>query len=76
VDIKLTKEEQNAITSLKRLAKKWPKTLWLYSASGTLNVMKCGENGEQVMTQENHRGGFDSDYCIDKIEIPNDGGDW
>lgn len=77
----LTKEERNAIASLKRLAKRWPKSLWLFSASGTLNVMKCDEAGEQVMRPEYRGcagggGGVDSDYRVDTIEIPNDGGDW
>lgn len=67
-----TKAEQRAINSLKRLAKNWPKTLWLFSASGTLWVMKAGEFGEQV-----HRGdGIDPAFCITTIDIQNDGGDW
>lgn len=37
---KLTTEEKRAIASLKRLAKKWPITLWLYSGSGDLSVMR------------------------------------
>jgi len=65
--------EEQAIKALKRLAKRWPKSLWLYSASGTLCVMRCDENGECVHTS---RGGVDSDYIVDYINIPNDGGDW
>ena len=69
-----TKQEQKVISSLVRIAKKWPKTLWLFSASGTLCVMRCGENGEQVETLG---GGMDSDYVLGTIPgIPNDGGDW
>jgi hypothetical protein len=68
-----TPEETKAINSLKRLAKKWPDNLWLYSASGTLFVMRKGENGERV-----HKGeGVDPDYILDSIDgIDNDGGDW
>lgn len=69
----LTKEETAAINTLKRLAKKWPKSLWLYSASGTLWVMRHDENGEKAM---NHLSGFDGDAAITSIDIPNDGGDW
>jgi len=68
----LTNEEQKAIAALKRVAKKWPKSLWLYSASGTLNVMRCNEDGEVA-----HAGdGIDQDYVITQVKIPNDGGDW
>lgn len=69
----LTQEEKAAISALKRLAKRWPESLWLFSASGTLTVMRCGEGGEHV---KNELGGMDQDYCLDTIDIPNDGGDW
>jgi len=36
----LTDEERRAIASLKRLAKKWPKSLWLFVTSGDMHVMK------------------------------------
>jgi len=38
--ITITKEEQRAIASLRRLAKKWPETLQLFGWSGSLVVMK------------------------------------
>jgi hypothetical protein len=38
----LTKVEEKAIAALEELAKKWPKTLSLFSWSGTLHVMKKG----------------------------------
>lgn len=71
--IEATREEEKAIAALKRLAKKWPKSLWLFSASGSLCVMRKDENGEKV-----HREGgeMDPDYCLDTIDIVNDGGDW
>jgi len=70
----LSKKEQAAIAALERLAKNWPKTFWLFSASGTLCVMRCGKNGEQVTTSE--YGGMDQEYIVTTISIPNDGGDW
>lgn len=73
MDIELTNEEEKIIKSLKRLAKRWPKTLWLYSASGTLCLMKCKEDGVVAYTQS---GGIDPDYRIAEINIDNDGGDW
>ena len=68
-----TQEERRAISAMKRLASKWPKTLWLFSASGDLCVMRCGTNGERVYTAD---GGVDSAYKLDQVDIPNDGGDW
>lgn len=69
----LTNEEKAAIAALKRLAARWPKSLWLFSASGTLHVMRCGPNGERMT---NDLSGMDADYCLGSIDIPNDGGDW
>jgi hypothetical protein len=70
--IEKTQEEEKAIAALKALAKKWPKTLWLFSASGTLSVMKK-KNGEHVLTPG---GGMDPDFLVDTVDIENDGGDW
>jgi len=69
----ITKEEQSAINVLKRLATRWPKTLWLYSASGTLCVMRINKHGKEAMTPNGY---VDPAYRIDSIDIPNDGGDW
>lgn len=70
----LTLEETKAIKSLQRLAKKWPKSLWLYSASGTLNVMKTNKKGEHAVVEN---GSIDPYYLVGHIQgISNDGGDW
>jgi hypothetical protein len=63
----LTLEEHQAIRKLELLAKRWPKSLWLYSASGTLYVMRCGEDDPRSTEQK---------YAVISINIPNDGGDW
>lgn len=75
MELELTKEEKSAIRRLKRLAKDWPDSLWLFSASGTLWVMKRDEHGDQAM-KEGFWGGCDPEYCVEIIDIPNDGGDW
>lgn len=73
MDTELTFAEKRTIHDLKRIAATWPPTLWLYSASGTLTVMRFGADGEQVMDGE----GFDQNFVVDTIEgIPNEGGDW
>ena len=60
--LSITTEEARAIQSLRRLAKKWPESLRLFSWSGTLCVTKRNSN--------------DIDTMITNIEgIPNDGGD-
>ena len=73
MEIEPTDEEQRAIKSLKLIAKKWPKTLWLFSASGSLCVMRYGPDGERV---HDNGGYIDKNYILDDIDIPNDGGDW
>lgn len=73
--LKPTLEEKRAIDALKRLEKHWPKSLWLYSASGTLCVMRRDDQGNQAMLP-GVGGGVDKAYKVDEIAIPNDGGDW
>jgi hypothetical protein len=69
----LTNEEQRAIKGLRALAKRWPDSLWLFSASGSLYVMKK-KNGKHAVDSG---GNIDSDYMVDIIHgIDNDGGDW
>lgn len=69
----LTEEEKKAIAALKRVAAKWPESLWLFSASGSLHVMRYGKDGHPVMTGNQ---GHDPDSVAATINIPNDGGDW
>jgi hypothetical protein len=73
-DIVLTDDEMQAISALKRLARQWPRSLWLFSASGSLEVMKKNDDGEVVMIPE--YGGVDPAYSVATIDIENDGGDW
>jgi hypothetical protein len=69
----MTPEEKKAIAALKRVAKQWPKTLWLFSANGTLNVMHKDAKGHHAKLPND---GMDPDYIVDTIRIENDGGDW
>lgn len=69
----ITKEEESAIKALKKLARKWPKSLWLWSGSGTLWIMKCKPDGTRGETLF---GAVDPDYIVDSVDITNDGGDW
>jgi len=71
-EIVLNLQERQAIKALKIAARNWPKSLWLFSASGTLCVMKKVD-GKRMETRD---GGFDQDYIADEIGIENDGGDW
>lgn len=68
-----TKAELRWIEQFKKLAKKCPKYLWLYSASGKLHVMKTPEDGNQMRPND----GVNAENIIDTISgIRNDGGDW
>lgn len=71
--IQPTAREAKAIAELKALAKRWPSSLWLFSASGTLCVMRAAPDGSH---HERPGGGIDPAYELDTIKIPNDGGDW
>lgn len=80
--IQVSDDESKAIASLKRVAAKWPKSLWLYSASGSLHVMKMRSDGKRAVingcgTGRGGDGGMDADYIVATIKgIENDGGDW
>lgn len=72
----LTRQEADAIAALKRLASRWPKTLWLFSASGDLHVMRF-KNGKRATIVQDGSEGMDPSYIADTIQgIVNDGGDW
>ena len=66
-----TSEEAKAIRALKRVAKIWPASLWLYSASGTLTVMR-----KEKDWAEREGCKADPSMAVDTIDIENDGGDW
>lgn len=68
----LTDDERKAIGSLRRLARRWPQTLELFSASGTLCVVRAGDP-----RMDHTYPGDRTLAVIDTIDgIPNDGGDW
>jgi len=68
-------EEAKAIRSLQSLARRWPPSLWLFSANGTLNVMKLNKDGERAH-HPSPDNGVDAAFSVATINIPNDGGDW
>ena len=70
-----TPDERRAIATLKRLAKKWPRSLWLFSANGRLHVMRYKPDGTRAL-DPHLNGSMDQKYSLGAIEIPNDGGDW
>ena len=62
----LTDEEERAVCAFLRLAKKWPRTLKLFSWSGTIVVLKPGDG--RTMEQAT------IEY-IGRDQILNNGGD-
>lgn len=71
--MKLTADERRAIVARTTLAKTWPRSLWLYSASGTLCVMRALPDAAHAMKKG---GGVDDRYLLDLVDRPNSGGDW
>lgn len=68
----LTREEVNAVRSLHRLAKRWPRTLTLASMGSSLCVFHTGDPrwGADLPSER-------GEAVLDDIYgIPNDGGDW
>jgi len=71
----ITQEEKQAIASLKRLAKRWPDSLWLFCGGQQgIAIMKVDENGERRTTGLGE--GFDGNYVVDQVDMPVEGGDW
>lgn len=73
MDFDLTNKERAAISALKRVAKIWPDTLWIFCNGLSVNIMRKNEDGEQA---HNQFGSVDSEYIVDTVDIENDGGDW
>ncbi len=69
-----TAAEAKWIRGMKALAKRRPKRLWLFSANGTLCVMRSDEDGGHIHLMSND--GIDPAFILDTLKIPNDGGDW
>jgi hypothetical protein len=70
--IQLNREERLIIASLRRLAKRWPESLWVFCGEGFC-IMRCGPDGEHV---EVNTGGLDPDMVVATVDIPCDGGAW
>jgi len=66
--MELTKEEKNAIQTLKRLAERWPKSLWLYSSQEVISIMKYKKRKEAAMIGMS----YDPDYKVTDVKIPHD----
>lgn len=58
--------QEEAISALQTLAKRWPKDLWLFSWSGSLCVMKGKKSGNKEELENS---------IVTTIDIPSDGGD-
>lgn len=74
--MELTRQEELAIELLKKAARHWPESLWLFSASGTLCVMKKDKAGKRAILKSSRLEGYDPEYLVGTIDIPNDGGDF
>lgn len=73
--VDLTKEEAAAIASFKRLAKKWPDSLWCFCGGHEgIVVLKKDKDGQKITHGLGE--GFDSSFAVANINIDADGGDW
>lgn len=76
-ELELTKEEKAAIKSLKRLAKRWPSSLWIFAgSSGGLTIIKKNQDGYQARISTPRGDAVDQRYQVDEIKIEADGGDY
>jgi len=75
----LTVTEKKAIRSLQNLAKRWPKSLGLYSIASELFVFKFSQSelGDGMRKDGYQSPSFDPNAVVVEIKnILNDGGDW
>lgn len=70
----VTPEEKRVIDALHRIAKIWPKSLYLFSGGGSLEVMRFRNDGSMAINEST--GCADPSASIATIAIPNDGGGW
>lgn len=72
----LSDDERRAIDTLKRLTRRWPRTLMLASMGGSLHVLRLREDGDHPMRADD-RTAIDPDAIVCSLpHIPNTGGDW
>lgn len=74
-EMELTDAEEKAIKALKRVAKTWPKSLWLFATGSSLHVMRKTKQGKGVKAALKNEC-IDPKYRVAGINIENDGGDW
>ena len=61
------------VRRLRQIERDWPEGYWLFSASGSLNLMREKPEGRATRA----RGGMDQTDIVETFSgIPNDGGDW
>lgn len=75
--VKAPYDEDELIRALKALARRWPtKTHWLFSASGTLCLMRYDPDGQRARLGPGPDESIDQAAVVETFNIPNDGGDW
>jgi len=68
----LTVEERRALETLTKLEAIWPKTLWVFAASGSFLVMRKTPNNKIAMDGD----APDQRYMVESFRIECDGGDF
>lgn len=68
----LTAHERRTVRALRKLAKDWPPSLWVFAGVG-FYLMQTDTDGNRPETKF---GSVSPDYIVERFDIPNDGGDW
>lgn len=71
--MELTNAEQLAIELLKKAARHWPESLWIFAADGVLHVMKKDTEGRKRVSGT---GTIDQSFGVASIDIETDGKGW
>lgn len=70
--VELSKEELKTLRRLRKLAKEWPDTLWLFNNGNMYVMRKKPEDGSNM-----DKGGVDRAHLVEIISGMNsEGGDW
>lgn len=74
MEIELTKDEVLAIRALKRVAARWPETLWIFCDGNSMKVCKKNAEGRQAFVPRSGAPAYDHSYIVGEVMIESDGG--
>jgi len=72
-EMEATAKEQAWFDRLKRCYDEMPDSVWIFTANGTVNMLRLGGDGRRAM---DGGGSVDQDFLLDGFVARTDGGDW